>query len=80
MTTKQDEALAKAYELVAADQQAKRDAYETEVAESQAKHKAELDFIKGCTPEQVGMAGLTIGPTTTHDVVYKRLRAVVGSD
>ena len=44
-----------------------------------AKHQAELDFIKKCTPEQVAMAGLTIGPQTTHDVVYARLKAVVGN-
>lgn len=54
-------------------------AYAKATVAAQTKHQAELDFIKSCTPEQVSMAGLTIGPQTTHDVVYARLKAVVGN-
>ena len=71
--------LAEARKIVDAADAATKAEYDKGVKEAQAKHQAELDFIKSCTPEQVGMAGLTIGPTTTHDVVYARLKAVVGN-
>ena len=70
--------LVEAYRLVEEDKAAKKIAYDVEQAVATMKHKDELDFIKSCTPQQVQMAGLVIGPQTTHDLIYARLRAVVG--
>ena len=70
--------LVEAYRLVEEDKAAKKIAYDVEQAVLSMKHQNELDFIKNCTPQQVQMAGLVIGPQTTHDLIYARLRAVVG--
>ena len=71
--------LVQAQKIVDAAAAKTKAAYDAETKAAQDKHQAELDFIKKCTPEQVAMAGLTIGPQTTHDVVYARLKAVVGN-
>jgi hypothetical protein len=82
MTAKKSAAamsLAEARKIVAAADDKTKAEYDKGVKAAQDQHQAELDFIKSCTPEQVAMAGLTIGPMTTHAVVYARLKAVVGN-